>query len=114
MGIVSPVGSQLDEAWRNVREGRSGIDLLDDFDTSSFPTRIGGAVRGFNIDAYLTPKEARKNDPFIHYGVAASVDAIRVERRMPDRRIAGLWRGGRDSNPTFGKRDASNFRRLRA
>ena len=77
MGIVSPVGSRLDEAWRNVREGRSGIDVIDDFDASTYPTRIGGAVKGFDLDEYLTPKDARKNDPFIHYGIAASVDAIR-------------------------------------
>ncbi len=77
MGIVSPVGSRLDEAWRNVCEGRSGIEVMDDFDTSTYPTRIGGAVKAFNLEDYLTPKDARKNDPFIHYGIAASVDAIR-------------------------------------
>jgi 3-oxoacyl-[acyl-carrier-protein] synthase II len=76
MGIVSPVGSRLDDAWRNVREGNSGIGPIEDFDASSFPTRIAGSVRGFDADRYLAPKEQRKNDPFIHYGVAASVDAI--------------------------------------
>ncbi len=76
MGIVSPVGSRLDDAWRNVCEGVSGIRLIDDFDTSSLPTRIGGMVTGFDIDDYLSPKEARKTDPFIHYGIAASVKAI--------------------------------------
>jgi 3-oxoacyl-[acyl-carrier-protein] synthase II len=77
MGIVSPVGSRVDDAWRNVCEGVSGICLVEDFDASSYPTRIGGIVRGFNVDDYLTPKEARKTDPFIHYGIAAGVDAIR-------------------------------------
>ena len=77
MGITSPVGSRLDDAWRNVCEGVSGIRLLDDFDTSTFPTRIGGLVTGFDVDDYLTSKEARKIDPFMHYGIAASVDAIR-------------------------------------
>jgi 3-oxoacyl-[acyl-carrier-protein] synthase II len=77
MGIVSPVGSRLDDAWRNVCEGNSGIGVVEDFDASSFPTRIAGAVRGFEIGDYLSPKDQRKNDPFIHYGVAASVDAIR-------------------------------------
>ncbi|MCH8059967.1 MAG: beta-ketoacyl-ACP synthase II, partial [Proteobacteria bacterium] len=76
MGIVSPVGSRLDDAWRNVCEGVSGIRLIDDFDTSSLPTRIGGIVTDFDIDDYLSPKEARKTDPFIHYGIAASVKAI--------------------------------------
>ena len=77
MGIISPVGSRLDDAWRNVREGVSGIGFVEDFDASSFPTRIAGTVQGFDVNKYLAPKEQRKNDPFIHYGVAASVDAIR-------------------------------------
>ena len=76
MGIVSPVGSRLDDAWRNVREGNSGIGPVEDFDAGSFPTRIAGNVSGFDADRYLAPKEQRKNDPFIHYGVAACVDAI--------------------------------------
>lgn len=76
MGIVSPVGNRLDEAWTNVCEGNSGIVLIDDFDTSSFATRIGGTVRNFDATDYLSPKDIRKMDPFIHYGVAACVDAI--------------------------------------
>lgn len=77
MGIVSPVGSRLEEAWENVREGKSGIVSLDDPAFESFATRVGGLVKGFDLDAYLTPKEARKCDPFIHYGVGACTDAIR-------------------------------------
>jgi len=77
MGIVSPVGSRLDDAWRNVCEGNSGIGLIEEFDANSFPTRIAGTVAGFEIDDYMSPKDQRKNDPFIHYGVAASADAIR-------------------------------------
>ena len=76
MGIVSPVGSQLDDAWKNVCEGNSGIVLVEDFDTSAFPTRIAGIVRDFNADDYLPKKEQRKNDPFVHYGVAATFKAI--------------------------------------
>jgi 3-oxoacyl-[acyl-carrier-protein] synthase II len=77
MGIVSPVGSTLDDAWRNVRDGKSGIGLVTEFDTSSFPTRIAGIVKGFDVDAYLPKKDQRKNDPFIHYCVGATIDAIR-------------------------------------
>jgi 3-oxoacyl-[acyl-carrier-protein] synthase II len=77
MGIVSPVGSTLDDAWRNVYEGNSGTVVVDDFDTSTYPTRIAGLVQGFDVDAYLARKDQRKNDPFIHYSVGASVDAIR-------------------------------------
>ncbi|HNP65954.1 MAG TPA: beta-ketoacyl-ACP synthase II [Woeseiaceae bacterium] len=76
MGIVSPVGSRLEDAWSNVCEGVSGTVLIDEFDTSMYPTRIAGLVKGFNADDYLSPKEQRKNDPFIYYGVGATMDAI--------------------------------------
>ncbi len=74
---MSPVGSRLSDAWTNVCEGRSGISLIEDFDASEFPTRIAGLVREFDVNAYLSAKDQRKNDPFVHYGVAASIDAIR-------------------------------------
>lgn len=77
MGIISPVGSRVSDAWNNVRDGVSGIGLVDDFDTSALTTRIGGQVKGFNVDDYLSSKEARKIDPFMHYGIAACVDAIK-------------------------------------
>ncbi|MBT8101954.1 MAG: beta-ketoacyl-ACP synthase II [Gammaproteobacteria bacterium] len=76
MGIISPVGSRLDDAWHSVCEGISGITLIDDFDTSDFSTRIAGLVKGFDVDDYLSRKDQRKNDPFIHYGVAAAMNAI--------------------------------------
>ncbi len=76
MGIISPVGSQLEDAWSNVCEGVSGTVLLEDFDTTTFPTRIAGVVKDFDVDSYLSKKDQRKNDPFIHYGVAAAMDAI--------------------------------------
>jgi len=77
MGIISPVGNRLEEAWTNVCEGNSGISIVDDFDTSSFPTRIGGMVRDFDASDYMAPKDIRKTDPFIHYGIAASIEAIK-------------------------------------
>ncbi|MCH7536664.1 MAG: beta-ketoacyl-ACP synthase II [Proteobacteria bacterium] len=76
MGIISPVGSKLDDAWDNVCNGVSGISLIDEFDTSGLPTRIAGLVKDFDVDTYLSKKDQRRNDPFIHYGVAASMDAI--------------------------------------
>ena len=76
LGIVSPVGSTVDSAWQNVRDGVSGITRIDDFDASSFATQIAGQVSGFDADAYLSKKDQRKNDPFIHYGVAAAFDAL--------------------------------------
>jgi 3-oxoacyl-[acyl-carrier-protein] synthase II len=77
MGLVSPVGGRLDVAWDNVCKGDSQIGEITDFDVSSFPTRIAGTVRDFLIDDYLSSKDQRKNDPFIHYGIAASIDALR-------------------------------------
>ena len=77
MGIVSPVGSTLKGAWENVREGHSGIVPVEGFDATDFPTRIAGMVQGFDADDYLPKKDQRKNDPFIHYAVGATVEAIR-------------------------------------
>ena len=76
MGIVSPVGSKIEKAWDNIREGNSGIGLVDNFDTTDFNTRIGGSVTDFDVTDYLAPKNARKMDPFMHYGVGACVDAL--------------------------------------
>ncbi len=76
MGIVSPVGSELELAWRNIREGQSGISAIDDFDASAFATRIAGSVRDFDINDYLAPKEARKMDRFMHYGIGATEMAL--------------------------------------
>lgn len=77
MGIVSPVGSRLDDAWRNVCSGDAEIGVVQDFDASAYATQFAGTVRDFDVDAYLPKKDQRKNDPFIHYGIAASVEAIR-------------------------------------
>ena len=76
IGIVSPVGSELEKAWGNIREGRSGIRPIENFDTSGFATKIAGTVPDFDQAKYLVPKEARKMDTFIHYGIASCVDAI--------------------------------------
>ena len=76
MGIVSCVGSELENAWRNIVEGNSGIGPIDEFDTTGFSTRIGGAVKDFDVSDVLTPKDARKMDPFMHYGIAASNRAL--------------------------------------
>ena len=76
MGIVSCVGSQLDEAWGNILEGNSGIVPIDEFDASALATRIGGAVKGFDVSEVLSPKDARKMDPFMHYGIGASNKAL--------------------------------------
>jgi len=76
LGIVSPLGSTVAGAWENILAGRSGIGPITRFDVSAFATRFGGAVQGFNIEEYLTPKEARKMDPFMHYGYGSAVQAM--------------------------------------
>ena len=76
LGIASPVGSTIDSAWKNILAGHSGIGPITRFDASAFATRFGGAVAGFNVDDYLQPKDARKMDPFMHYGFGAAVQAI--------------------------------------
>ena len=76
MGLVSPVGNDLTTAWDNITNGRSGIQDLTAFDVSGFASRIGGEVREFDPNDYMAPKEVRKYDPFIHYGVAAAVQAM--------------------------------------
>jgi len=76
LGIVSPVGNDVATAWKNIREGVSGIGPVTHFDASTFPTRIAGEVRDFNPETYIPHKDVKKMDPFIHYGVAASVQAL--------------------------------------
>jgi 3-oxoacyl-[acyl-carrier-protein] synthase II len=77
MGIVSPVGSTIDDAWRAICNGESGIDTVQAFDVSELKTRIAGEVIDFDVANYLTPREAKRLDEFVHYGFAASVDALR-------------------------------------
>ena len=76
MGIISPVGSTLESAWRSILEGRSGIGAIDRLDVSKFSTRIGGAVKDFDAGDYLAPREQRRIDAFMHYGIAAAKQAI--------------------------------------
>jgi len=77
LGIVSPVGSQVAEAWDNVVNGRSFIGPITRFDVSAYPTRFAGDVRGFSVEDYLPPKEARRMDPFVQYGFAAATQALK-------------------------------------
>lgn len=76
MGIVSPVGSTVDSAWDAICNGRSGIGPVTSFDVEHMKTRIGGEVRNFEVADYLQPRDAKRMDNFVHYGFAASVDAL--------------------------------------
>lgn len=76
MGMVSPLGNDLASSWDGIKNGRSGIGPLTSFDASTFATRICGEVRDLDITRFISPKEARKMDAFIHYGMAASLMAL--------------------------------------
>ena len=77
LGIISPVGNTIEQAWKNILAGRSGIDRITRFDVSSFPVQIGGEIKDFDITQYLPAKDARRMDSFIHYGMAAGIQAIK-------------------------------------
>jgi 3-oxoacyl-[acyl-carrier-protein] synthase II len=77
MGIVSPVGSTIDSAWNAICNGRSGIKTVTSFDASHMKTCIAGEVVDFDVSEYLTPREAKRLDDFVHYGFAAASDALK-------------------------------------
>lgn len=76
MGIVSPVGNTLDAAWDSIKNGRSGIGQITHFDTTQFATRIAGEVQDFDPKSFLPPKDIKKMDTFIHYGLHACLSAL--------------------------------------
>ena len=77
LGIVSPVGTGAPEAWSNILAGKSGISRITRFDPAAFSSQIAGEVKGFDPAKVLSAKEARRFDTFIHYGLAASIEAIK-------------------------------------
>ncbi len=77
LGIVSPVGNTIAQAWDNIVNGRSGITNITRFDASGFNSQIAGEVKGFDATQYISAKEVKQMDTFIHYGIAASIDAWR-------------------------------------
>ncbi|TDY02899.1 beta-ketoacyl-ACP synthase II [Thiohalophilus thiocyanatoxydans] len=76
MGMLSPVGNNVKTAWENILAGNSGIGPIDHFDVSGFAVRFGGSVRDFDVSSIMSSKDARKMDTFIHYGIAAAIEAI--------------------------------------
>ncbi len=76
MGTIAPTGNDTTTAWQNVVQGKTGIGPIDAFDVSKFTTRFGGQINGFNVESYMEPKEARKVDTFIQYGIAAAMEAM--------------------------------------
>ena len=76
LGLVTPVGHNVASSWDNIVAGKSGISRIESFDVEAFSSHIGGSVRDFDLSPYLSAKEARKTDTFIHYGIAAGVQAM--------------------------------------
>jgi 3-oxoacyl-[acyl-carrier-protein] synthase II len=77
MGIVSPVGIGVAASWANILAARSGIAVITRFDASAFPSRIAGEVKDFDVTQYLSGKDARRYDTFVHYGQVATMEAVR-------------------------------------
>ena len=90
LGLISPVGNTVEEGWQNIVAGVSGIAPVTRFDASSFPVRFAGEVKNFDITQYISAKDARRMDAFIHYGLAAGIQAVRD---------AGLDQEGSDQGP---------------
>jgi 3-oxoacyl-[acyl-carrier-protein] synthase II len=104
LGIVCPVGIGVDESWRGIVAGKSGIGPITQFDASSFPTRIAGEVKGFEPERYMEKKEIRRNDRFIQLAMAAGEMAMKdsgldMSREDPERigAIVGAGLGGLDT-----------------
>ena len=76
LGMVTPVGNNVEDTWKNILAGKSGIAPIEHFDTSEFSTQIGGSIRNLELDEYIPRKDQKKMDPFIHYGLAAGIQAI--------------------------------------
>jgi 3-oxoacyl-[acyl-carrier-protein] synthase II len=77
LGIISPIGNDVPTAWDNLIAGKSGISAITRFDAKDFRVQIAGEVKDFNVESYMPAKEARRMDAFIHYGIAAAIEAIR-------------------------------------
>jgi len=96
LGIIAPVGVGVPEAWANILAGHSGIARITRFDPSTFPSQIAGEVKGFDVTKYLSGKEARRYDTFIHFGLVATMEAVRdagLDNYGGDKERAGVCIG---------------------
>ena len=84
LGLLTPVGNDVMSSWSAIRAGESGIKPIETFDVSEFSTRFGGALQAFDRDKYLPAKEARRMDEFMHYGIAAGIQALEDSRLQED------------------------------
>ena len=76
MGMLSPVGNTVEESWKNILAGKSGVETISAFDASAFATTFSASVKNFDVTSIMSAKDARKMDSFIHYGLAAAIEAI--------------------------------------
>lgn len=93
LGIISPVGNSVEEAWQNILAGKSGIDRVTRFDVSNFPVQFAGEVKNFDVTSYISAKDARRMGEFIHYGMAAGIQAVRdagLDSEQPDAERIGV------------------------
>ncbi|ARG97486.1 beta-ketoacyl-ACP synthase II [Legionella micdadei] len=88
MGMVTPVGLNVEQTWQNILAGKSGVGMVEDFDTTEYPTKIWAKVKNFNVEDYVPLKEARKMDPFTQYGMAAADEAIADSGLVIDDRLS--------------------------
>jgi 3-oxoacyl-[acyl-carrier-protein] synthase II len=96
LGIVCPLGSTIADAWAALLRGESGIGPITRFDATAFPVRFAGAVRGFEVGQYMAPKEARRMDEFMHYGIAAGMQSVSdagIDFEKLDRERCGVVTG---------------------
>ena len=112
LGLVTPVGSTVNSAWDNIKNGVSGIRKIESFDASSFSVQISGSVIDFNADDFISPKEQRKMDTFIHYGIGASAMAIKdsgIEITEENRDRIGISIGSGIGGLPYIERNYGNF-----
>src|SRR6187455_2955021 len=96
LGIVSPVGNSIAEAWGNITAGKSGIGRITRFDPSIYASHIAGEVKNFDVSKWLNAKEARRFDTFIHYGLVAGIEAIKdagLDLERENRELIGVCIG---------------------
>jgi 3-oxoacyl-[acyl-carrier-protein] synthase II len=105
MGAITPLGNSVDEFWKNIAAGKSGVDMITKFNTADFKTKFAAEVKGFNAAAYFDRNEARKYDLFTHYAVAASEEAIQNAglnfEALNRNRIGVIWGSGNGGILTF-------------
>ncbi len=88
MGVVTPLGNNVATTWDGIVAGRSGIGPIEHFDVTAYPTRFGGSIRGFDASTFLPPKDVRKFDDFILYGIGAAVQAMEDSGLQVDEAVA--------------------------